>query len=105
MIDNVISKILSSLFAFSSLGFSQPNIISQEAVNMLTQLVWDTSGHAWAPHNFLDHSPTERVQKDSLHDVDFEHFCTAMVHPTTGETITQYKKLACDPNPAIRETW
>ncbi|MDG2399840.1 MAG: sulfatase-like hydrolase/transferase [Akkermansiaceae bacterium] len=27
MIDNVISKILSSLFAFSSLGFSQPNII------------------------------------------------------------------------------
>ena len=28
-----------------------------------------------------------------------------MVHPNTGETITQYKKLAKDANPEVRETW
>ena len=28
-----------------------------------------------------------------------------MVHPKTGETITQYKKLARDPDPEVRETW
>ena len=33
-------------------------------------------------------------------------FCAAVVHPDTGETVTQYKKLANDPNNAeLRELW
>ena len=28
-----------------------------------------------------------------------------MTHPDTGEVITQYKKLAKDPNPIVRDTW
>ena len=86
-------------------SFSHHNIISQEAVNQLTQMVWDTPGEEWMPRDFLDHSPTERATQENFHNVNIDHFCAAMVHPDTGETITQYKKLARDSNPKIRETW
>ena len=55
--------------------------------------------------DFLDHSPIERATQDNFHDVDIERFCVATVHPKTGETITQYKKLARDADPEVRETW
>jgi hypothetical protein len=36
-------------------------------------------------------------------DADIKHRCAGVVHPTTGETITSYKKLiAC---PLLREVW
>ena len=38
-----------------------------------------------------------------MYDADIEHFCAPVVHPTTGETITQYRKLANDP--ATRDVW
>ena len=57
------------------------------------------------PRDFLDHSPTERATQDNFHNLDIEHFCAAVVHPKTGETITQYKKLAQDAGPEVRETW
>ena len=37
--------------------------------------------------------------------LDMEHFCAPVVHPTTGEVITKYQKLAKDPGPEIRTTW
>ena len=69
------------------------------------QMVWNTSGDEWMPRGCLDHSPTERATQDNFHDVNIEHFCAAMVHPKTGETITQYKRLARDADPEVRETW
>ena len=57
------------------------------------------------PRDFLDHSSTERATIDNFHDVDIEHFCVAMVHPKTGETITQHNKLARDADPEVQETW
>ena len=35
--------------------------------------------------------------------MDIEHFCAPVIHPTTGETITQYKKLIKDP--VTKEIW
>ena len=35
----------------------------------------------------------------------YDHFCAAVIHPDTGETITQYKKLAKDPNAKLRDVW
>jgi len=32
-----------------------------------------------------------------------EHFCTPVIHPITGKSITNYKKLAADP--VMRDTW
>jgi len=35
--------------------------------------------------------------------MDMEHLVAPVVHPTTGETITQYKMLAADP--VTRDIW
>ncbi len=35
--------------------------------------------------------------------LNFEHFASPMVHPTTGETISSYKRLVNDPETA--EVW
>ena len=83
-----------------------PILISQEAVNLLTKQVWDAPYDRWTPRDILHHSPTERQTSENFHDVDIEHFCAAVIHLDTGETVTQYKKLANDPNnEKLRETW
>ena len=81
-------------------------MISQEAVNLLAKQVWDTPDELWTPKDILEHSPTERNTRYNFHDIDIEHLCAAVIHPDTGETVTQYKKLANDPkNAKLRETW
>ena len=75
-------------------------MISQEAVNLLTTQVWDTPNDLWTPRDILENSPTERATSENMYDVDISHFCAAVVHPDTGETITKYKKLANDPKNA-----
>ena len=68
--------------------------------------MWDAPDDRWTPRDILDHSPTERQSHENFYDLDIEHFCAAVVHPDTGETITKYKKLANDPNNAeLRELW
>ena len=85
---------------------ASPNIISQEALNLLTDRVWDESPTLWTPREFLESYPTEIKTGESIFDVDIEHFCAAVIHPETGETITKYKVLANDQrNPELRETW
>ena len=70
--------------------FSNHRIISQGAVNLITQRVWDTPDDAWTPKDILVHSPTEQASMDGFHEVDTDHFYAAVVHPDTRETITQY---------------
>eukprot|EP00804_Cyclotella_cryptica_P000699 CCRYP_000983-RA/>CCRYP_000983-RA protein AED:0.36 eAED:0.37 QI:0/0/0/1/1/1/5/0/509 len=58
------------------------------------------SNRAWQPSAFLTSSPSDLATKL---DADIEHMCAGVVHPTTGETITSYKKLiAC---PLLRDVW
>ena len=64
----------------------------------MTQRVWDTPDGTWTQRDILVHSPTERAAVDGFHDVDIEHFCAVVIHPDRGKAITQYKKLANDPN-------
>jgi hypothetical protein len=54
----------------------------------------------WTPLDFLEANPT---QTNNNLDIDIEHMASAVVHPTTGETITSYKKLADDPVTSL--TW
>ena len=83
-----------------------PNMISQEALNMLTNKVWDDTSTQWTPREFSEAYPTEMKTSENMFDVDIEHLCAAVVHPDTGETITKYKVLANDKkNPELRETW
>ena len=80
---------------------ANPNIISQDAVNLLTDNVFKDNDEKWRPDAFITANPTGRNQ--NVYDADIEHFCAPVVHPTTGETITQYRKLANDP--ATRDVW
>ena len=43
------------------------------------------------------------ARNTNVNDLDIDHFCAEVIHPTTVETITQYRKLARDP--ATREVW
>jgi hypothetical protein len=71
------------------------NIISQQAMNFLTDEVWNNSPHHFTPKNLR---PKEETTAANL-----EHLAMPMIHPTTGETISSYKKLMNDP--ATMEIW
>ena len=82
-----------------------PNIISQKALNTITDKVWDDTSTQWTPRDFMEAHPTEIKTGQNIFDGDIEHFCAAVVHPDTRETITKYKVLASDKkNPTLRET-
>ena len=55
----------------------------------------------WLPDKFIVANPTARNK--NMNDPNIENFCAGVVHPTTGETITQYRKLERDP--LMRDTW
>ena len=67
-------------------------------MNAITNRVWDIPDDRWTPNSILKHSPTERQSNNKWYDVNIKHLCAAVVYPDTGVTLTQYKKLANDPN-------
>ena len=77
------------------------HIISQEAVNLLISRLYNDPSTQWIPNDFITDSHT--AKSPNAYDVDLEHFCSPVVHPTTGETITQYRRLAKDP--ATSDIW
>eukprot|EP00804_Cyclotella_cryptica_P008031 CCRYP_004537-RA/>CCRYP_004537-RA protein AED:0.47 eAED:0.59 QI:0/0/0/1/0/0/2/0/135 len=77
-----------------------PHIIAFQAVDHVTNTVYNDSNTAWHPSTFLTSSPSDLAIRA---DTDIAHICAGVVHPTTGETITSYKKLiAC---PLLRDVW
>jgi hypothetical protein len=72
-----------------------PNIISQQALIFLTNEVWNNSAPSYMPKNLR--------LKDNATAANLEHLAMPMIHPTTGKTITSYKKLMNDP--AMMEIW
>ena len=78
----------------------QPNIITQAVINVLTANVYNGANTAcWVPNKYLLFDPT--ISGTDL--VNIGHFCALVVHPTLGETIPSYKKLAKDK--VKKETW
>jgi hypothetical protein len=71
------------------------NIISQQAINFLTDEVWNN-----LPQQF---TPKYLRPKKIATAANLEHMAMPMIHPTTGETISSYKKLMNDP--ATMEIW
>jgi hypothetical protein len=70
-------------------------MISQEAINFLTKCIWAQSPNIYTPNKLC---PTF-----ARSCVDYEQLAMPMVHPTTGEAISSYKRLMH--NPATSETW
>jgi hypothetical protein len=76
-------------------GLRNRNFISQEAINFLTKCIWA---------NLPDLcTPTKLKDKSAPSCLDFAQVAKPMVHPTTGETISSYKRLMHDP--ATAEVW
>jgi hypothetical protein len=71
------------------------NIISQQAINFITDKVWNNSTPI--------HTPTTLRPKEKATATNLDHFVMPMIPPTTGKTITSYKKLMHDP--ATMEIW
>eukprot|EP00804_Cyclotella_cryptica_P014738 CCRYP_021242-RA/>CCRYP_021242-RA protein AED:0.23 eAED:0.23 QI:0/0/0/1/1/1/2/0/599 len=82
------------------LPLHSPNIIAFQAANHVTNRVYTDNNAVWHPRAFLTLSPSDLAIGT---DADIEHMCACVVHPTTGETMTSYKKLiAC---PLLRDVW
>jgi hypothetical protein len=70
-------------------GVCRTSLISQEAINLLTECMW-----AKSPNIF---TPDKLQPKNSPMNFVYEQLATPMVHLTTGKTISSYKKLMHDP--------
>ena len=78
------------------------NIISQEAANFVTAALYGETGNTWLPKEFVFASTGNDVTNNNA-TCKIEHFCAPVIHPVTGESITQYKKLQRDP--LLQELW
>ena len=100
-IENVTIKPLATEPNSSRIPMARSHIISQEAINMITeQVYYKDPVEMWSPQSFLD---TKTTEVNNIFDVDIDHFCNGVVHPVTGETITKYKTLVRDP--ITNEIW
>ncbi len=75
---------------------AQRRMVTRHAINLLMESEKRSCQRAFTPTSLLP--PV--VLDDPSH---LEHFCSPMVHPITGETISSYKKLMHDPVTA--KTW
>jgi hypothetical protein len=79
----------------------QPNIITHAAIDAVTANVYyGNDSDIWTPNKYITSNP---AGAGTNHNCNIEHLCAPVVHPTTGETITSYNKLAKDEE--MRETW
>ena len=61
---------------------------------MISTQCYSNPSTTWIPDSLVVASkPTGQTP----YDVNIKHYCVPVVHLVTGETITQYKKLAKDP--------
>jgi len=76
-------------------------MISQEAVNFISEKVYNEDPTTWMPESFITSSPS--LPPKNNYKFDIEHFCAPVIHPITGETITKYQKLIKDPH--TKDIW
>ena len=100
---NSIETMLPPVTRANKISFRCPTMFSKDAVNLVTAGIYYREGEdKWTPRTFITAS-TGNSHGDNNYDVDVEHFCAPVVHPITGETITQYRKLKDDP--ATKDVW
>ncbi len=77
-------------------SMARQRLVTQHGINALTIAENNNLHDIFSPQLLLDTTPVRE-------HVRFKHFACPMLHPTTGETITSYKRLMHDP--AMAETW
>lgn len=71
------------------------HIITQEAVNFLTNCAWNKNNDLYLSTKFLRLWDTISPR--------LENFCVSIIHPETGEVISKYEKLMWDPK--LQHMW
>ena len=71
-------------------------MVTQQAIHVLTIQEQVSTKHIFTPNALMEYKTMHRPTK-------FEHYANPMAHPTTGETISSYKRLMN--NPETAETW
>ena len=92
---NIIEpSILASPPNSKRIHMARSHIISQEAINLVNINVYGDASNLWLPDNCITANPT--AKPTNAYDVELEYYCAPVVHPVTGVTITQYRKLSND---------
>ena len=86
---DVVEPVIITGMSSDRIPLCQPNLISQEAVNAVTESAVYANNAIWTPSKYL--LANVSTSAGSNLDGDIEHFCAPVVHPETGETITSYK--------------
>ena len=92
---------LASPTNFKRTPMAHSHIISQESINLVTKTVYGDTINCWLPDNFITAIPT--AKPTTAYDVEIENYCAPVVHPVTGVTITQYRKL--ENYPVTSDIW
>jgi hypothetical protein len=77
----------------SNVNMAQSHIISQQALNAMTIKETLYPPAAFSPNHLMIPAVGNNIP-------NYAHYALPMVHPTTGETITSYKRLINDPETA-----
>ena len=82
-------------------SFRTPRIISQEALMAFSLAAVGIERRFPIVEDNQD--STDKTMEEVHAPDNLQHFCAPVIHPTTGEIITSYKKLTEDPT--LKEVW
>eukprot|EP00978_Attheya_sp_CCMP212_P036291 scaffold163285_cov71-Attheya_sp.AAC.1 len=81
---------------------TKTNVITQEAFQAIALGTIGTPSNN-VPFTHCNQRSTTKPDEEYHHSPGLEHFCAPVIHPTSGDIITSYKKLARDPE--LKEVW
>eukprot|EP00978_Attheya_sp_CCMP212_P042176 scaffold252677_cov57-Attheya_sp.AAC.2 len=81
---------------------TKTNVITQEAFQAIVLATISPPSNNF-PFTHCNQRSTTKPDEEYHHSPGLEHFCAPVIHPTSGDIITSYKKLARDPE--LKEVW
>eukprot|EP00978_Attheya_sp_CCMP212_P024559 scaffold77412_cov58-Attheya_sp.AAC.1 len=82
--------------ANTSARHKNTNVITQEAFQAIALATIGAPSNTF-PFTQCNQRSETRPDEEYHHSPGLEHFCAPVIHPTSGDIITSYKKLAKDP--------
>eukprot|EP00978_Attheya_sp_CCMP212_P028922 scaffold101112_cov55-Attheya_sp.AAC.1 len=72
-------------------------IITQEALQAIALSTIQSAPSKQFPFTHCNQRSESKPDEEYHHSPGMEHFCAPVIHPTSGEIISSYKKLSKDP--------
>jgi hypothetical protein len=77
--------------------------ITQEALQAIALSTIQSAPSKQFPFTHCNQKSESKPDEEYHHSPGMEHFCAPVIHPTSGEIISSYKKLSKDPE--LKEVW